>query len=101
MPGDRTVLVEGHTDSTGTDAANQQLSRNRAEAVMARLVSHGVRQSRVRAMGMGSTRPLATISPSRSKVGRAWARSQSRRLPVQCTVIRISGRAFRRAKNGW
>jgi outer membrane protein OmpA-like peptidoglycan-associated protein len=52
------VTVEGHTDSVGTDAANQTLSTRRAEAVRARLAErHRVDTRRWGAVGYGATRP--------------------------------------------
>jgi outer membrane protein OmpA-like peptidoglycan-associated protein len=52
------VTVEGHTDSVGTDAANQALSQRRAEAVRARLAErHGVSTRSWRAVGYGAGRP--------------------------------------------
>jgi len=52
------VTVEGHTDSVGTDAANQTLSTRRAEAVRARLAQrHGVSTRGWGAVGYGATRP--------------------------------------------
>jgi outer membrane protein OmpA-like peptidoglycan-associated protein len=54
-----TFLIEGHTDSTGSAAANEELSRRRAEAVREFLVAHGVDAARVRAAGLGSSRPVA------------------------------------------
>lgn len=54
-----TMVVEGHTDSQGASSFNQELSQNRAEAVRAYLVSHGIASDRVTAQGLGSTRPIA------------------------------------------
>jgi len=56
---DRNILVEGHTDSRGPDAFNQQLSQGRAQSVMDYLVSRDVHNDRIRAVGMGSNRPVA------------------------------------------
>lgn len=55
-----TTVVEGHTDSIGTDAYNQGLSERRANAVRDVLVNqYGVSGSRVSAVGYGESRPVA------------------------------------------
>tara|TARA_R110001606_G_scaffold399310_1_gene584699 strand:- start:30948 stop:31784 length:837 start_codon:yes stop_codon:yes gene_type:complete len=53
------VRVEGHTDSIGTEAYNKTLSQKRAEAVVAYLVSRGVKSHSLMAIGMGETSPVA------------------------------------------
>lgn len=53
------VLVEGHTDSQGKPAYNQQLSERRAAAVMKFLVDRGIERERLKAQGFGPTRPVA------------------------------------------
>ncbi len=55
----RTIIVEGHTDTQGGDASNQELSQGRAEAVRNFLVARGVPADRIRSQGLGSTRPVA------------------------------------------
>ncbi|WP_305882300.1 OmpA family protein [Desulfomicrobium sp. ZS1] len=55
-----TIVVEGHTDSTGSDAYNQGLSERRAWSVQRLLVERGVNPSRITAMGYGESRPVAT-----------------------------------------
>jgi outer membrane protein OmpA-like peptidoglycan-associated protein len=55
-----TTVVEGHTDSVGSDAYNQTLSERRASAVRDVLVNqYGVGGDRVNAAGYGETRPVA------------------------------------------
>ena len=53
------LTVVGHTDSTGSDAINEPLSRDRAEAVRDYLSSRGVNRSRVTVQGRGSREPVA------------------------------------------
>jgi outer membrane protein OmpA-like peptidoglycan-associated protein len=53
------IVVEGHTDATGSDTTNQDLSRRRAEAVRAYLITRGVEASAIEAVGLGSSRPVA------------------------------------------
>jgi outer membrane protein OmpA-like peptidoglycan-associated protein len=56
--GDKRMVVEGHTDSQGSDRINQPLSLNRASAVRDYLVSRGVDSDKITSVGMGSSRPL-------------------------------------------
>lgn len=56
------TTVEGHTDSVGSDAYNQNLSERRANAVRQALISEGVDSSRVNAVGHGEARPIADNS---------------------------------------
>jgi outer membrane protein OmpA-like peptidoglycan-associated protein len=53
------IVVEGHTDSQGGVAYNQDLSQHRAQAVLEYLVSRGVASDRVSAQGYGFTRSVA------------------------------------------
>ncbi|MFI8979631.1 OmpA family protein [Ectopseudomonas khazarica] len=54
------TVVEGHTDSVGSDVYNQGLSERRAGAVRDVLVNqYGVESSRVQAVGYGESRPVA------------------------------------------
>ena len=55
----QTMIVEGHTDSRGSASANDALSLARAQSVLAFLVSNGVPADKIRAMGIGSGRPVA------------------------------------------
>jgi len=62
------ITIVGHTDSTGSAEGNQVLSRQRAEAVGAYLISHGISQDRIRSQGAGSSEP---IGDNKSAEGRA------------------------------
>jgi outer membrane protein OmpA-like peptidoglycan-associated protein len=55
--------IEGHTDSSGRAAANQQLSERRALEVVRYLVTHGVERTRLEAIGKGQTEPLIAENP--------------------------------------
>jgi OOP family OmpA-OmpF porin len=54
------ILVEGHTDATGSDELNLQLSRDRASSVRSALIAGGVAASKITAEGYGEARPLAS-----------------------------------------
>ena len=56
---DTNVLIEGHTDNSGSDAINQPLSQRRAQAVANQLTSGGVDVGRIESKGYGSTQPVA------------------------------------------
>jgi outer membrane protein OmpA-like peptidoglycan-associated protein len=72
---DRTVVIEGYTDSTGTQAYNQDLSERRAESVRGYLSAHGIAYARLSASGKGMSDP---VSGNDSATGR----QQSRRIAV-------------------
>jgi outer membrane protein OmpA-like peptidoglycan-associated protein len=54
------VVVVGHTDSTGSDSYNQDLSERRSASARSYLVSEGVPAARVTAEGRGETEPVAS-----------------------------------------
>jgi len=62
------ITVEGHTDSRGSDAYNQQLSERRAGSVLDYLVRAGVNSERLNSVGVGEARP---IDSNDTKDGRA------------------------------
>ena len=72
---DSTIVVSGHTDTTGNDAINNPLSINRASSVESYLESQGISSSRITSRGFGSKQPIASNS---TEAGRA----QNRRVEI-------------------
>ena len=72
-----TIVIEGHTSSEGSTEYNQALSERRAAAVRADLVRRGLNESRLRAAGIGETRPIATNDDESG-------RSLNRRVEIHC-----------------
>ena len=75
------VDVLGHTDSTGTAAANQALSQKRAESVAKQLRAKGVSAARIATRGYGSTYP---IGDNGTETGRAL----NRRVEIKLVPLR-------------
>jgi outer membrane protein OmpA-like peptidoglycan-associated protein len=71
----RSAVIEGHTDSVGSRAANMDLSDRRAQSVLAALVGLGVGADRLQATGQGPDSPVASN-------GSAAGRQMNRRVEV-------------------
>jgi len=52
------ITVEGHTDNQGTAKINDELSQKRAESVKEYFAGHGIARDRIKAVGLGSSRPI-------------------------------------------
>lgn len=64
LPPGRHVVIEGHTDATGSEEYNQSLSWRRALAVKHYLVeTHGIDAQRLREVGVGKRRPIDGADP--------------------------------------
>lgn len=74
------IDVMGHTDSTGSDAYNLELSQRRAEAVANYLALRGVTRSRIATMGYGEQYPVASNDT-------AEGRALNRRVEIRITPI--------------
>ncbi|ALG66751.1 OmpA family protein [Beggiatoa leptomitoformis] len=72
---DRNILVEGHTDSVGSDQYNMTLSERRADSVRFALIQRGVASNRILARGFGKARPIASNDS-------AGGRQQNRRVEI-------------------
>ncbi|HMN47292.1 MAG TPA: OmpA family protein [Povalibacter sp.] len=71
----RRVMIEGHTDSVGSDEFNQQLSENRALSVQSALMQRGVSGSQISSLGKGESTPVASND-------NAAGRQQNRRVEL-------------------
>ena len=71
--------VTGHTDSSGSEAWNRELSAARAASVKTYLIEHGVAAERIATKGVASTQPIAT---NETVEGRA----RNRRVEIRTTV---------------
>lgn len=71
----RKVMIEGHTDSVGSDEFNQQLSQNRALSVQGALMERGVASNQISAVGKGEGFPVASND-------NAAGRQQNRRVEL-------------------
>jgi len=75
---DSDILIKGHTDSTGSEKYNQELSERRSQSVKNYLVSKGVSESRITAIGFGKTMPIASNDT-------AEGREKNRRVEIDIT----------------
>ncbi|MBW1996812.1 MAG: OmpA family protein [Deltaproteobacteria bacterium] len=72
---DTNILLEGHTDSTGSEEYNLDLSKKRAQSVANYLATQNVNPARFTIMGYGESQPIASNET-------AEGRAQNRRVEV-------------------
>ncbi|HSQ74325.1 MAG TPA: OmpA family protein [Bacteroidota bacterium] len=70
---DATIEISGHTDPTGGEALNRELSQARARSVLEYCVAKGVPRERLKAVGYGSKKPVASNATP-------WGRLANRRI---------------------
>ena len=87
---DTDITIYGHTDNTGGSEVNDRISRQRAEAVKAYLVSCGIASSRMTAQGLSYSDPVADNST-------AEGRSQNRRVEI---YVMANAAMIQAAENG-
>jgi len=71
-----TIVLEGNADQRGTDAYNETLGSNRAEAVRSQLVGLGVSADRLSTVSFGKSKPVFAEESD-------WARAVNRRVAIQ------------------
>ena len=74
------VVVSGHTDSSGSNALNQNLSEKRAKAVANNLNNSGVISDRLEIIGFGETQPIASNNTEQGK-------KQNRRVEISLIPV--------------
>jgi hypothetical protein len=84
----------GHTDSSGSDSYNLDLSRRRAESVKGYLVMRGVRGARVATIGYGEQYPRADNTTAEGRRSTAGSRSASPRSARKTPPRRGADRPF-------
>lgn len=76
-----TLRIEGHTDNSNAEQANQKLSEQRALAVCKWLVENGIDCKRLIAVGFGSSKPVAANDSAENK-------AKNRRMEFVAAAIR-------------
>jgi len=77
---DTVIQVEGHTDSTGSESYNMDLSSRRAEAVKNLLVQKGVGPSRILTIAYGESKPIAANDSD-------YGRAKNRRVEIKVAPV--------------
>jgi formylglycine-generating enzyme len=70
------IVIEGHTDNTGSDKLNQTLSENRAKSIKNEIVKRGIDANRMETIGYGSSKPVADNKTAAGK-------TQNRRVTIK------------------
>jgi outer membrane protein OmpA-like peptidoglycan-associated protein len=86
LAGDQSLVVEGHTDSVGTESFNRRLSESRADAVRAYLVLRGVPPEQIVAVAKGEDEPVASNAT-------AEGRANNRRVEIVIARPRVPAAA--------
>lgn len=72
---ERNIVIEGHTDSRGSESHNLDLSQRRAESVRTYIVGRGYEADRIQAKGIGKDRPITSNTT-------AEGRANNRRVEI-------------------
>lgn len=79
---EQAIVVEGYTDSQGSDKVNEELSLRRAQAVRDYLVTRGVPADRIQAAGRGEANPIADNTS-------AEGRANNRRVEIVLKALTV------------
>src|SRR5690606_41091400 len=81
------IIVAGHTDSTGSDQHNLQLSQRRAQSVASYLTSQGINSQRLITVGAGKAYPVASNSTEQGRADRKSTRLNSSHVKISYAVF--------------
>jgi OOP family OmpA-OmpF porin len=84
------IAITGHTDSSGNEARNVALSRERAEAVQRALIQRGIPADGLRASGIGSSKPIPKLAPT-DPANRRIEFSVIETVPLRPTIVDAPG----------
>lgn len=73
---DVTIVIEGHTDSVGTDEYNEKLGMRRADAIMKELTNFGIDAGKMSTASLGESKPMVSQD-------NPWAHAVNRRVEFQ------------------
>jgi len=79
------VVIVGHTDNVGTEKENLKLSKQRAQSVKEALISYGIEDVRLSAIGVGESQPIADNATQEG-------RYKNRRTEIRLNYIADRGR---------
>lgn len=85
------AIVTGHTDRLGSDAYNQALSERRAKQVVTYLVSKGVAETRLQAVGKGETQPVVACDTVKGRKALIECLQPNRRVVISAEKVRETG----------
>ena len=75
------IIIEGHTDSIGSEVYNLKLSKKRAKAVANFLIQNGVPEEKIKIIGYGEKKPIAS---NKTEIGRAKNRRVEIKIIKEC-----------------
>lgn len=95
------IVLRGHTDRSGSETLNLNLSRNRAEAVLSRLILRGINPAFITLAGLSTKQPLKTEdTPDNRPFNRAVSFKTFYRAPSESHGTDASGQNGAQGKNG-
>lgn len=87
----KSIVITGHTDRIGSEQYNQKLSEKRVDVVKAYMVSKGVDESIIEAVGKGESEPIVACDGVKGKKALVECLAPNRRVEVRATGMKDAG----------